>query len=258
MVSVAPTDLSLTQTALPAVVAPSTNYAYSEIVGNNGPTYAGTGTITVSTQTPTNATYQSYAGTNWTCTTPALGSSGSILCTYNAALANGATGSALTLTMQVAAATTSGTVIQNSATVADTAFTDPYPSNNTSTSSITVEPAGTADLALIETVSPGHCRRRHELRLHGNNTDNGPTAATTGTISVSTQTPPNTTYQASAGTNWTCTTPAVGATGNIVCTYNAALAVSGIASALTITVEVNAGTASGTVIQNSPRSQIWL
>lgn len=250
-VAVVPTDLSLTQTALPAVVAPSTNYTYSEIVGNNGPTYAGTGTITISTQTPTGATYQSYAGTNWTCTTPAVGGSGSILCTYNAALANGVTASTLTLTMQVAAATTFGTVIQNSATVADTVFTDPYPSNNTSTSSITVEPAGSADLALTQTVSPDTVAAGTNYVYTETVTDNGPTAATTGTISLSTQTPPNTTYQASAGTNWTCTTPAVGATGNIVCTYNAALAVSGTASALTITVEVNAGTASGTVIQNS-------
>jgi len=250
-VTVTPTDLSLTQSALPTVVAPSTNYTYSEIVGNNGPTYAGNGTITVSTQTPTGATYQSYAGTNWTCTTPAVGGTGSILCTYNAALANGATAAPLTLTTQVAASTTSGTVIQNSATVADTLFTDPYPSNNTSTSSITVEPAGTADLALVETVSPDTIAVGTNYVYTETVTDNGPTAATTGTISVSTQTPPNTTYQASAGTNWTCTAPAVGATGNIVCTYNAALAVSGTASALTITVEVNAGTASGTVIQNS-------
>ena len=250
-VYISPADLALTQTVSPSVVAPGANYTYSEAVTNNGPTLVGSGTITVSTQTPANTNYQSYAGTNWTCITPAVGGTGNIVCTYNATLASGAVASALNLTMQVSAGATSGTVIPNSATVADSAFTDPIPSNNTSTSSITVEPSGTADLQLTQTAVPSTVAAGTNYAYTETVADNGPTAVTTGTTKVSTQTPANTTYQSYAGTNWTCTTPAVGGTGNIVCTYNAALAAGATANALTITLQVTTGTAAGTVITNS-------
>ena len=244
-------DLALTQTVAPSVVAPGTNYVYSEVVRSNGPTSTNTGTITLSTQTPANATYRSVAGTNWACTTPAVGGTGNITCTYNAALAANATASTLSITMQVAAGTASGTVIQNSATVSDTLFTDPNPANNTSTSSITVEPSGTADLALTEDSTLTAVAPNTNYSYTETVVDNGPTATTTGTISVSTQTPANTTFQSYSGTSWTCTTPAVGATGNIVCTYNAALAVGATANVLTITLQVNTGTTIGTVITHS-------
>ncbi|HTZ49047.1 MAG TPA: C25 family cysteine peptidase [Verrucomicrobiae bacterium] len=250
-VTVPPTDLYLNQTVTPSVVAPSTNYTYAEFVGNNGPTIAASGSVTVSTQTPTNATYQSYSGTNWSCTTPAVGGAGNIVCTYNAALAANAAATTLSITMQVSAGTTSGTVIQNSATVGDTQFTDPYPPNNTDTDSITVAPAGTADLQLTQTASPDSVSAGSQYVYSEIVADNGPTATTSGTVTVSTQTPTNTVYEAYAGTNWTCTTPAVGSTGNIVCTYNAAMAAGATANTLTVTVQVNAGTANGTLIQNS-------
>ena len=250
-VNVTPADLALTQSVSPSVVAPSTNYAYSEVVINNGPTNAAAGTVTVSTQTPANTNFQTYSGTNWACSTPAVGGTGNILCTYSSALASGGTATTLTLTLQVAAGTASGTVIQNSATVADTLFTDPNPSNNTSTSSITVEPAGTADLQLTQIASPDSVAAGTNYVYTETVVDNGPTAAPNGSISLTTQTPANTTFQAYAGTSWTCTTPAVGATGNIVCTYNTTLAAGATANALTITVGVNAGVASGTVITNS-------
>src|SRR5208283_5161956 len=70
-----------------------------------------------------------------------------------AALASGATASALTITMQVNAGTGSGTTIQNSATVTS-GTVDPTPANNTSVTSIIVEPTTTADLAVSMTVSP--------------------------------------------------------------------------------------------------------
>lgn len=244
-------DLALTQSAAPSVVAPATNYTYTETVTNNGPSAVASGTLTVSTQTPANTSYQAYAGTNWTCTHPAVGGSGSIVCTYNVTVAANATASVLTLTMQVASGTTSGTVIEGTATVADSAFVDPYPYNNTSTSSITVEPSGTTDLQLTQTASPETISPGSNYVYTEAVTNNGPTATTSGTVTVSTQTPPNTTYQSYAGTNWTCTTPTAGSTGNVTCTYSAALATGSSANTLTITVGVNVGTASGTIIQST-------
>ncbi len=146
-------DLKLTQVASASAIAVSTNYTYTQTVINNGPGTVPTGTIIVYQQTPPNTNFQGYAGTNWNCTNPGAGNAGPIICTYNAALASGATASALTITMQVNAGTASGTTIQNSATVTS-GTVDPTPANNTSVTSIIVEPTTTADLAVSMTVSP--------------------------------------------------------------------------------------------------------
>ena len=110
-------DLKLTQTVSVSAIAVSTSYTYTHTVTNNGPSAVATGTIIVYQQTPPNTNFRSYVGTNWNCTNPGSGNAGPIICTYNAALANGASASALTITMQVNAGTASGTTIQNSATV---------------------------------------------------------------------------------------------------------------------------------------------
>jgi uncharacterized repeat protein (TIGR01451 family) len=75
-------------------------------------------------------------------------------------------------------------------------------------------------------------------------------SVTSGTIIVYMQTPPNSAFAFSSGTNWTCTGTA-GSQGPVICTYNAALASGGTASTLTVTFEVNPGTTYGTTIQAS-------
>ena len=155
-------DLQLTQTAVSfgtttpvTAVAAGTTYSYTEVVTNNTSSAAvTTGTITAYMQTPPNTTYQSYAGTNWTCTNPGAGGIGPIVCTYNAALASGGTASTVTISFQVAAGTTAGTTILNSATVTNSTFVDPVPSNNTNITSIIVEPTTTSDMALSMSVAP--------------------------------------------------------------------------------------------------------
>ena len=153
-VTVGLADLQLTQAASVSAVAVSTNYTYTEVVTNNGPTFVASGTTTVYLQTPANTTYQAYSGTNWSCTTPAVNGTGPIICTYNALLASGANASTLTLTMQVAAGTAAGTTILSSASVTNSTTVDPAPANNTSISSIVVEPTTSADMALSMSVSP--------------------------------------------------------------------------------------------------------
>ena len=155
-------DLQLTQTAVSfgtttpvTAVAAGTTYSYTEVVTNNTSSAAvTTGTITAYMQTPPNTTYQSYAGTNWTCTNPGAGGIGPVVCTYNAALASGGTASTVTISFQVAAGTTAGTTILSSATVTNSTFVDPVPSNNTNITSIIVEPTTTSDMALSMSVAP--------------------------------------------------------------------------------------------------------
>jgi uncharacterized repeat protein (TIGR01451 family) len=147
-------DLQLTQSVSATAVAVNTNYTYTETVVNNtaGSTVP-TGTIIVYQQSPANTNYRSYSGTNWTCTNPGSGNAGPIVCTYNAALAGGASASPLVITMAVNAGTASGTTIQSSATVTSTTV-DPNPANNTSITSIYVEPTGSSDLAVSISVAP--------------------------------------------------------------------------------------------------------
>jgi len=131
-----------------------TTYTYSEVVTNVSSSAAvASGTIVVYMQTPPNTVFEYYTGTNWSCTTPAAGGTGPVVCTYNAALASGATAATLTPAFQIVSGTAAGTTIQNSATVTSTTV-DPTPSNNTSLSSIYVEPATGSDLALSMSVAP--------------------------------------------------------------------------------------------------------
>jgi hypothetical protein len=125
-------DLTMTQTVSVTAVATGTNYSYTEIVTNNGPTTIPTTTLVVYQQTPPNTTYQSVTGTNWRCRNGAGNAlaanyQGPIVCTYQAALAPGAAPT-ITLTEAVNAGTAAGTTIQNSATVTSQ-LTDPTPTN---------------------------------------------------------------------------------------------------------------------------------
>ena len=156
-------DLQLTQTPVAAgtsnpvtAVSAGTTFSYLEVVKNNNSSASVTGgTITVYMQTPPSTNYQSFSGTGWTCGThPTIGTAGPIVCTYNNALASGATANTLTINVQINAGTAAGTTIQNSATVTNTTFVDNTPANNTSIASVVVEPTTSADLALSMTVSP--------------------------------------------------------------------------------------------------------
>ncbi len=117
--------------------------------------------------------------------------------------------------------------------------------------------AQTADLQLTQTVSAAAVAAGSNYtytEVVKNNTSSATVA--TGTITVYMQTPPNTTYQAYVGANWACTNGAGGAlaanyTGPLICTYNNTLASGANASTLTFTMQVSAGTASGTTIQSS-------
>jgi uncharacterized repeat protein (TIGR01451 family) len=132
-----------------------TGFSFAEVVTNNvSSAVVASGTITAYMQTPANTVYESYSGTNWTCTTPAVGSQGPIICTYNNTLASGATATTLTLGFQIPSGTAYGTTIQSSATVTNSTDTDPTPSNNTSLSTVIVEPTTASDLGVRMSVAP--------------------------------------------------------------------------------------------------------
>jgi uncharacterized repeat protein (TIGR01451 family) len=147
-------DLTISQTTSVSVVDTGINFNYTEIATNNGPNAVPAGTLVVYQQTPPNTTLQSITvDANWNCSNP--GAAGPIICIYAPALASGANTSAdpILFTLSVNAGTTYGTTILNSATVTSQT-TDPAPSNNTSITTVLVEAAAQADLALSMTASP--------------------------------------------------------------------------------------------------------
>ena len=152
-VTVTGADLSMTQVASAAAVAPGSTITYTETVTNNGPSAATTAVLYQ--QTPPNTTFASMIPpAGWTCgTLPAVGATGQVICTANAAMNSGTTASNFTFVVTVGAATAAGTSIVNSAD-ATSQTTDPVPSNNTTMTSVLVEIAGDADLAVSMTASP--------------------------------------------------------------------------------------------------------
>jgi uncharacterized repeat protein (TIGR01451 family) len=241
-------DLSLTQTASASAVAAGTTYSYTEIVKNNtSSATVTTGTITVYMQTPANTTYQSYAGTNWTCTTPTAGNAGPVICTYNTTLASGATASTLTINFQVTAGTASGTTIQNSATVTNSTFVDTTPANNTSITSIVVEPTTTADLGVMMSVSPTPVFVSSNLTYTIQVQNLGQLAAPVTTGVLTDTLPTGVTYvSSSASAGWSCS-----GTTTISCSITTAMT---MGSTATITITVTAPSAATTLTNTATAS----
>ncbi|HTZ82872.1 MAG TPA: C25 family cysteine peptidase [Candidatus Acidoferrales bacterium] len=219
-------NLSVTNVAAPNPVQAGNNITYTQVVTNTGSSAVTTATFTEAT--PANTTFVSITPpAGWTCT----GFPGSP-CT-DPSVAAGSSGT-FTVVYKVTAGTASGTVISDTATVngANQSF-----GANSATATDVVASATQADLALSTTASPATVLAGNDITYTQTVTNNGPAAATGVTFTEAT--PTNTTYQSvSAPVGWTCTTPAVGATGTVTCT-NPSLA-SGSAADIVVVVNVPA------------------
>jgi len=138
-------DLSIVKTATPEPVDQNSNLTYSLQVTNNGPAVA-TG-VTVSDPLPSAVTFTSLATTQGTCTSPAVGATGTVSCTIGAMNV----GTVVIITINVNAATFSGSggtvcntvngvpySVCNTATVASSSI-DPNSSNNKSEADSTIQ-----------------------------------------------------------------------------------------------------------------------
>ena len=155
-VTVQGADLGMTQSGrLWAAIAPGSTITYTESVTNNGPNAATTAVLYQ--QTPPNTTFASMTPpAGWTCTKPAVGATGQIICTDGTALASGTTATPFTFVVTVnsgGTAPAAGTTIVNSADVTSQT-TDPVPTNNATTTSVLVETTGDSDLAVAMTANP--------------------------------------------------------------------------------------------------------
>jgi uncharacterized repeat protein (TIGR01451 family) len=243
-------DLALTQSAAPTSVAPGATLTYTNVITNNGASSAAAPVLTFTT--PANTTFASDTAPGYNCSGVAAGAAGTLTCTATGALANAGT-STITIVVTVTTGTPLGTIITDAPsppTVSSTTF-DPNTANNTASSTATV--AG-ADLTMTQKTSVSVVATGVNFTYTEIAINNGPSAVPGGTLVIYQQTPPNTTLQSiTVDANWTCTNPAAGGTGPIICTYTPALAgaTSATADPIVFVLSVNAGTAAGTTILNS-------
>ena len=236
-------QMTVTDSASPYPVQAGSDITYTQTVTNLG---SGTATNpTLTENTPANTTFVSLsAPPGTTCTTPAVGGVGAINCTSASAPA-GSSGT-VSLVVMVNAGTASGTIISNTVTVNSTnqAF-----GSNSATATDVVATATQADVALSTAFSPWDVIAGNSITYTQTITNNGLAAAAG--VSFTEPVPTNTTFESVlAPAGWTCTSPAVGSTGNVVCNDTANLG-SGTAADIVIVVNVPPSTAGGPVTANS-------
>jgi uncharacterized repeat protein (TIGR01451 family) len=231
-------DLTLGLSAGSAVAGQTASVSAN--LANNGPSDAAG--ISLSYTLPSGTTFQSVAApTGWSCSTPPVGSTGSVTCT-TASLSAGAT-APIVVTIGVPSSMPAGTTLPESASVSSTTA-DPNPGNNAASATTTV--SASADLAA--TASAGPAVAGQFTTFTATVTDNGPSDAAG--VSLSYTLPSGTTFQAvAAPAGWSCSTPPVGGAGSVTCT--AATLPSGASASLLVTIGVPSGTPAGATLPES-------
>jgi uncharacterized repeat protein (TIGR01451 family) len=127
-------DLGVTKTLTPSLVLPGGPLQYTIAVTNNGPSDASG--VTMTDVLPAALRFASLSSPGgWSCTTPAVGSNGTVTCSLPSMTAGNVAN--FTLNVVIAPATTAGTPINNTASVA-TSPPDSNSSNNSATASAVV------------------------------------------------------------------------------------------------------------------------
>jgi uncharacterized repeat protein (TIGR01451 family) len=231
-------DLSIAKTTGATSVAPGGTVTYTITIHNSGPSTATS--VVMSDTLPASLLFQSITPVaGFSCTTPAVGVTGTINCS-GGTLTNGAN-AVFTLTTTIAN-NASGS-INNSASASSATF-DPNSGNGSGGApAVTVSNGPSADLSLTKTTpssgaAPG-ATIVYTLTAHNAGPDAASTVVMTDTL------PASLLFQSivtPAGFN--CTTPAVGASGTITC--NSATMANAANATFTLTVRV-AGNASGSI-----------
>jgi uncharacterized repeat protein (TIGR01451 family) len=229
-------DLSVTNSASPNPVNAGQNITYTQSVTNNGPATANPPIFTETL--PANTTAVSLTGpAGWTCVLAGP------TCTDTVAMAANTTAN-FTFVVKVNTNVASGTTITQTDSVSSTT-SDPNLGNNSA--SVNVQVADSADLSVTNSASPVPVLAGNSITYTQVVTNAGPSVATS--ASFTENTPPNTNFQSVAPpAGWVCVHPLVGSAGTITCT-NPSFA-PGPAS-FTVVLQVNAGTAAGTAINDT-------
>lgn len=222
-------DLAVAKSG-PATAAPGTDVVYSISLTNDGPDSASG--LSLQDTLPGDMTFVSFvqdSGPLLTCMTPPAGSGGTVTCTAASFPVGTAT---FTLTGHIPDGTPSGTVYENSAG-ASSGTDDPNPTNNDSTTSLSV---AFVDVSVAKT-GPGTAMGGSEVSYGLTVSNAGPDPAAD--VVLTDPVPPGTVFVSltqDSGPLATCITPAPGAGGTVTCTYASLGA--GVSAELTLVIRI--------------------
>ncbi|HEV8238306.1 MAG TPA: hypothetical protein VGS57_02945 [Thermoanaerobaculia bacterium] len=231
-------ELSVTKTSSsPDPVSPGSTITYDITVTNAGPNFAA---VTLTDPLPANTTFVSLsAPAGWSCTTPPMGSGGTVTCGTGSM---GIESAAFTLTVAVDAGAPNGAVLTNTATVSSAAA-DSNPDDNSASVSRTVLTAAAVSgtKSVSGSFTPGGAITYTVVLTNNGGTTQGdnPGAEFTDVL------PSSLTLVGATATSGTAT-PNVGT--NTV-TWNGSIA-AGASVTITINATIDAGVAPGTTISN--------
>ena len=232
-------ELTVTNVASPNPVVAGGSITYTQVVTNTGGGAATGATFTEAT--PANTTFGSITATpaGWTCTSPPVS------CT-NPSVAAGSSGT-FKVVYNVSGTATIGTVITDIATV--NAGNQAFGSNSAVATDVVATSSTQADVALSTSSTPASVNAGNDITYIQTITNNGPAAATG--VSFLEAVPTNTTFASvSVPAGWSCTMPAVGATGNVSCTGPSSLASTASAN-IVVVVNVPSNSTATTIVANS-------
>jgi uncharacterized repeat protein (TIGR01451 family) len=222
-------DLGVTKSTPTTNAAPGAAVTYTIVVTNHGPDAATS--VTMTDTLPASLKFASIsAPAGFSCTTPAIGSTGTITCTA-ASLANGASA---TFTLGATSASNASGSIANTASVSGTP-NDPSSGNNGATATYI---SGSADLGLSGTATRNGGTITYVFTVTNSGPDGASNVVFTDTL------PPSLLFGSITAPGWNCTTPPAGTTGTITCT--AASLGAGGTGTITILTTVAPGT-TGTI-----------
>ena len=194
-------DLTVTDSGSPNPVQVGNNLTFTQVVTNTGSSAATTATFTEAT--PTGTTFVSITPpTGWSCAT------------FPTKCTNPSVGAGVSGIFTVVYKVTAGPTISDLVTV--NAANQSFGANSAS-ATIVVATATQADVVLNTVATPSSVYVGNNITYTQTITNNGPATATG--LSFTEGTPSNTTFASvSAPAGWSCTAPAVGATGTVNCT----------------------------------------
>ena len=205
-------DLALTKSGGTNPVTPGMPLLYTLTAVNNGPDPAVS--VTVSDPLPASALFQAVlAPSGWSCTTPAVGTSGTVSCSASS-LPAGAT-ALFQVGVIVSSSASAGSTVVNTATVSATT-PDPVPANNASSWTATVRSPSDADLSVVKIASPDPVYTGHDVGYTVVVRNLGPGTATG--ISLSDTLPTDVTLVSSGASQGSCsvTSPVTCSLGDLV------------------------------------------
>lgn len=234
------TDVSITVSDTPDPVNAGTALVYT--VGVSNLTATAASTVNWSTTLTAGTSFQSLAAPGgWSCTTPPVGSGGTVSCAI--ASLTGMAVANFTLSVNTSSSLAAGATL-SLVSVVTTVTPENGTANNSATATTTVATLADLSIQLVDSADPviaGGPGYSYTVTLANSGPSDAAAVGWAGTL------PTGTTFVSlGAASGFSCTTPAVGATGSVSCTA-ATLASAGSAG-FTLTVVVSPAVLDGTVL----------